>query len=180
MSGGTETARGAASPMGARSPLAAGLDVIDATAAKAIIAIMGVMVAVVSAQVFLRYGFNSSIDWADEVSRLCFVWSIFLAIPLGIKRGAHIGIELLVAHLPPRPRDLLYRATTALSAVLMMVVAYEAIWLTLEQWDEPMSTLDISVGWFMVPICVGAVHGLLHLIRLVLTGAPVKMTVVTE
>jgi TRAP-type C4-dicarboxylate transport system permease small subunit len=39
------------------------------------------MVAVVSAQVALRYGFNRSIDWADEVGRLAFVWAIFLAIP---------------------------------------------------------------------------------------------------
>ena len=37
---------------------------------------------------------NSSIGWADEMSRLTFVWSIFLGIPLGIRAGAHIGMEL--------------------------------------------------------------------------------------
>ena len=47
----------------------------------------------VSVQVLLRYAFKNSIGWADEVSRLLFVSSIFLAIPLGMKEGAHIGIE---------------------------------------------------------------------------------------
>src|SRR6187200_3297770 len=59
-----------------------------------LLAAVAVMVAVVSAQVALRYGFNRSIDWADEVGRLAFVWAIFLAIPLGVRDGAHIGIDL--------------------------------------------------------------------------------------
>jgi len=50
---------------------------------------------VVSLQVLLRYALNSSLGFADEMSRLTFVWSIFLGIPLGIRLGAHIGMELL-------------------------------------------------------------------------------------
>lgn len=46
-----------------------------------------VMVGVVSSQVFLRYALNTSLDWADELGRLMFVWTIFLAIPLGVRQG---------------------------------------------------------------------------------------------
>ena len=51
------------------------------------------MVLVVSAQVVIRYVFNDSLDWADEVSRIAFVWTIFLAIPLGIRDGTHVFPE---------------------------------------------------------------------------------------
>ena len=68
----------------------------DAVLTGVLLASVAVMVGVVSAQVALRYGFNESIDWADEVGRLAFVWAIFLASPLGVRDGAHIGIDLLV------------------------------------------------------------------------------------
>jgi len=55
----------------------------------ALVALMAVMCTVVFAQVVLRYVFNSSIDWADEVSRLAFVWTVFLAIPLAIRDASN-------------------------------------------------------------------------------------------
>lgn len=158
----------------------AGLEFLDGIVAKAIVIIMGVMVAIVSAQVALRYGLNDSIDWADEISRLCFVWSIFLAIPLGIKRGAHIGIELLTMHLPARVQGGLYRAMAVLSAVLMGLIAVEAFVLTRDQWDELMPTVNASAAWFMVPVWFGAGHSILHLLRLAVRGAPVKHSAITE
>src|SRR6478609_12241634 len=66
-------------------PLVLALEALDTAACWVICASIAVMVVVVSAQVGLRYGLNQSLGWADEISRLCFVWSIFLAIPLGIR-----------------------------------------------------------------------------------------------
>ena len=56
------------------------LALLDHGVTAALLVSVAVMVGVVSAQVALRYLFNESIDWADEVSRLAFVCSIFLAI----------------------------------------------------------------------------------------------------
>ena len=81
-------------------PFALGLHALDTLAGWGIIVMLGVMVVVVSVQVLLRYALNSSLGFADELSRLTFVWSIFLGIPLGIRRGSHIGIEFLTARLP--------------------------------------------------------------------------------
>ena len=155
-----------------------GLAFVDSIAAKAVIFIMGVMVAVVSAQVALRYGFNNSIDWADEISRLCFVWLIFLAIPLGIRRGAHIGIELLTVRLPPRFRDSLYRVMVVLAAGLAGIVCVEGFRLTLDQWDEPMPTISAPIALFMLPIGIGMAHSVVHLLRLAVRGEPQKGLVI--
>jgi TRAP-type C4-dicarboxylate transport system permease small subunit len=156
------------------------LDPIDWIAARLVIAAMAGMVTIVAAQVFMRYVLNLSLDWAVELSRLCFVWLVFLAIPLGIKRGAHVGVGLLTDRLPSRVQDTLFRGMSALVIVLMVVVAREAVVLTHDQWDEPMATLDISVALFMLPVAIGAVHSVLHLLAGVLTGPPVKRTVATE
>jgi TRAP-type C4-dicarboxylate transport system permease small subunit len=140
------------------------LDWVDWVVARFVIAVMAVMVLTVSAQVLLRYGFNVSLDWAEEVSRLCFVWSVFLALPLGIKRGAHVGITLLTDALPSRVRLALFRLTSTLAIILMVVVAHQAVLLTRDQWDEPMSTLDYSVGLFILPVAIAAVHSIPHLL----------------
>jgi TRAP-type C4-dicarboxylate transport system permease small subunit len=151
------------------------LNLIDWIITLLVILAMAAMVTIVAAQVGLRYVLNQSFDWADELSRLLFVWSIFLAIPLGIKRGAHVSIELLTEWLPDDMRQRLFRTVSLLAMVLMAVVAWQAGILTRDQWDEPMSTLDISVGLFMLPVLIGAIHSLLHLLVGVVDRRPAKV-----
>ncbi len=136
---------------------------------------VAIMVGVVSAQVALRYGFNQSIDWADEISRLAFVWSIFLAIPLGVRQGAHIGIDIVLNKLPGRLQVALRRGAAALSAAMMLAIAWAALGVAREQWDELMTTLDYSVGWFIVPVGLGALLSGLHLVRIAVAGPPQAM-----
>ena len=148
------------------------LGLLDRAATLALLAAVAVMVGVVCAQVALRYGFNQSIDWADELSRLAFVWSIFLAVPLGVRQGAHIGIDIVVLKCPPRAQALLRRAGAAVSALMMGAIAWAALGVAREQWDELMSTIDLSVGWFIVPVGLGALLSALHLLRIVVQGPP--------
>ena len=157
------TLNGVAAPTGGAAALGRLLDGIDWVIAKAVIVAMIGMVTTVVAQVFMRYALNLSIDWAEEVSRLLFVWSVFLAIPLGIRHGAHVGMTLLTNVLPPAPRAQLARVMALMGMGLMAVVGWQAAILTLDQWDEPMATLDWSVGFFILPVCIGALHGTLHL-----------------
>ncbi len=155
------------------------LDGIDRAARWIIVGSSATMIAVVSLQVLLRYAFNSSLDWSDEISRLLFVWSMFLAIPLGIREGAHVGIELLTAHLPAHARALLAKACAVIAAALMAVVFWQAVkvaWLT---WDELMQSLNVSANWFMVPVAIAAAHSFLHLVQL-LWREPVRTVGVAE
>lgn len=148
------------------------LEGLDRALTVTLVAAMAAMVIVVSAQVALRYGFNRSIDWADEIGRLAFVWSIFLAVPLGVRHGAHIGIDLLADALPEALRKSLKRTGAALCAILMFVIAWAALGVAREQWDELMATVDWSVGWFVVPVGLGALMSALHMLEIALSGPP--------
>jgi TRAP-type C4-dicarboxylate transport system permease small subunit len=157
-----------------------GLNAIDWVVSALVVLAMAAMTSIVAVQVGLRYGLNDSLDWADEVSRLAFVWAVFLAIPLGIKRGAHVGIELLTGWLPGGLRRGLFRMMSLLVIALMAVVAWQAAILVRDQWDEPMSTLDVSVGLFMLPVAIGAVHSVLHLLAGSIRGEPGKAVTAVE
>jgi TRAP-type C4-dicarboxylate transport system permease small subunit len=153
-------------------PLALTLHALDTLAGWTIIAMLGVMVVVVSLQVLLRYALNNSLGFADEMSRLTFVWSIFLGIPLGIRLGAHIGMELLSARFPPLMQDILSRVLAAVAAAMMVLVAWQSAVVAFDQWDEMMASINASAAWFIVAVGVGCAHSALHLAWIVLTGKP--------
>jgi TRAP-type C4-dicarboxylate transport system permease small subunit len=153
-------------------PLALGLHALDTVAGWAIIGMLGVMVTVVSLQVLLRYALNSSLGFADEMSRLTFVWSIFLGIPLGIRLGSHIGMELLSSRFPPKLQDVMARLMAAVAAAMMILVAWQSAVVAFDQWDEMMASMNASAAWFIVAVGVGCGHAALHLVWLVLTGKP--------
>ncbi len=132
------------------------------------------MVVVVSLQVVMRYVFNGSFDWADEVSRIAFVWTIFLAIPLGIRDGIHVGIDLLVQRFPVAVRKALARIMSALSALMMLVVLWTSVAVALSTWSERLGAIDMTSSVFFFPVILGALHGALHLIHLTLAPAEIK------
>lgn len=130
------------------------------------------MVIVVSAQVVMRYVFNGSFDWADEVSRIAFVWTTFLAIPLGIRDGSHVGITLIVDKLPAALRDLIARLMGLLAAAMMLVVFWTSILVAAATWSERLGAINISSSVFFLPLIVAAAHSTLHLLHLSLHPVP--------
>lgn len=156
--------------MQAAGALGAVLRLVDRLSYGAIVLAMAAMTILVSVQVFVRYVLGSSIDSADELSRLFFIWAIFLAIPQGIRYGIHVGIDLLVAKFGPRNRDRLFRAMSAAGAVLMATVLYAAIVATADKWQELMPTIDVTAAVYYIAVLVCAVHSLLHLLHQTLAG----------
>ena len=156
------------------------LDAFDRLVCWLIMLAMALMVAVVSVQVFLRYGFNSSLDWADDIGRLLFVTSVFLAVPIAVKHNAHISIELLVARLPEGLRDGLARFVALLSAEMMALIAWYTVGVAAEQWGEMLPTVNLTIAVFMLPVGLGAAHSAVHLLRIVAVGPPPKAELAAE
>lgn len=125
-----------------------------------------VMVIVVTAQVVMRYGFNASFDWADEVSRLAFVTTIFIGIPLGIRDGTHVGIDLLVDRLPALPRSLVKRFTSALAGVMLPIITWATIHVAGATWSERLGAINVTSSVFFFPVIVGVLHSALHLLHM--------------
>lgn len=132
----------------------------------------GIMVVVVTAQVVARYGFNSSFDWADEVSRLAFVTTIFIAIPLGIRDGTHVGIDLIVNRLPVLPRRFIKRLTSALAGVMLLIITWATFQVAGATWSERLGAINITSSVFFFPVIAGALHSALHLLHLAAIPEP--------
>lgn len=62
-----------------------------------IILVFGVitMILLIFFQVAMRYLFNNSLAWSEELARYIFIWQVWLAVPYTVIRGRHIRLELL-------------------------------------------------------------------------------------
>lgn len=136
-----------------------------------IVMVMAVMVTIVSLQVFWRYVLGSSIDAADELSRLCFVWAIFLAIPHGVKHGVHVGIDLFVMMVPIWLKEVLFRLMAGVSTLLMLTVMIGAWAATVDRWPELMPTLPITSAIYYIAVLICGAHAFLHLALLAWGGS---------
>ncbi|MDD2206374.1 MAG: TRAP transporter small permease [Aminobacterium sp.] len=84
-----------------------------------------VMVVVVFLQVIFRFVLHSSLPWSEELSRYILVWISFLGASIGVKRGAHIGVEVVVNMLPPKmKKGVAFLATLCAAVFFALMVIY--------------------------------------------------------
>ncbi len=146
------------------------LRTIDHLSYVVLVSSMGAMVLIVTLQVFFRYVLNDSLGFADELSRLFFVWSMFLAMPHGIRYGVHVGIDLVVNALPAAIKDNLARLVAVICTGLLLVVFWAAVIATVDNWPEKMPTLELTSSLFYIPVLIFAVHGAVHMIAIAWGG----------
>src|SRR6059036_2757500 len=85
-----------------------------------IVLCLAVMVVLVFGNVVLRYAFNSGITVSEELSRWLFVWLTFLGATVAMKEHTHLGMDSVVARLPPIGKKICF----LLSHLLMLFAVY--------------------------------------------------------
>jgi TRAP-type C4-dicarboxylate transport system permease small subunit len=78
------------------------------------------MVVLVFGNVVLRYAFNSGLTVSEELSRIFFVWIIFLGATVALAEHGHIGIDFVVKNMPRPLASLIVLG----SCVLMLSGSY--------------------------------------------------------
>ena len=70
-------------------------------------AILGVMTLITFANVVARYGFNKNILWALELTVFLFGWLVLLGASYAVKKGSHLGVDIVVNILTSKSRRVL-------------------------------------------------------------------------
>ena len=130
-------------------------------------ACLGVMALAVFVNVVLRYGFGSGIPASEELSRLLFVWMVFIGGTLAYPQGEHMAFTSLVARLKRRPRAL--KIVTALIRVLVILAC---VLVAMGAWQQ------VVVGMDSRSVVLGYPAALLPLPALLSSGAIALMALV--
>lgn len=124
------------------------------------------MLLIIFLQVIMRYCFNHTFEWSEELARFLFVWVVFLGSALIMGEGGHLAVQLL-------PKKFEGTIVGNVMALFINACSYAFILLLLIQGSKMTSImtfqtapgLGISMSWVYVVIPVSASLMMLYLFR---------------
>jgi gluconokinase len=133
-------------------------------------ACLAVMALAVFVNVVLRYGFGSGVAASEELSRLLFVWMVFIGAVGAYPRGEHMAFTSLLAMLKGKPQALM--AMTILIRVLVVLACVLLAWGAWQQVVVGLGSNSVVLGYSMallpLPALLGsAAIGVMALVELV-------------
>lgn len=135
-------------------------------------ALITVMVVLVFTNVMLRMLFGDALTWADEMARMLFIWLTFLGATVGVVRGSHIGMDIVVQMAGPGMRRTMEIAVTVLILVFLVIWGVYGVRLVSSNLDYLAPATGVPMGYFYLASPIGAslmaviyVHRLVGLLR---------------
>jgi TRAP-type C4-dicarboxylate transport system permease small subunit len=101
--------------------------ILDASLRGLLITLVGVLTVSVFLQVLIRFVFKFPIPWTEEVSRIAFVYIIFLGATIAVREKAHINVDVVLVALPPRVAAWLRGLGTTLVAGFLLFMVWQGI-----------------------------------------------------
>jgi C4-dicarboxylate transporter DctQ subunit len=132
-----------------------------------VVLLAGIIVAIVTAEVTLRYLFSHSMIFTEELSRYLMVWIVFLGSALAIRDGSHIHIQILVKRLGPRMQQNVKLASYALIIAFLVFITVEGLKILPRQLQQMCITIDISLFYFYLAIPVGSILMIIFLLPII-------------
>ena len=120
-------------------------------AAAALVAITGLN----GAGVLMRYGFNASLVWAEEISLLLMNVMVFLGAAVMYKARAYVVLEYFYRKLAPGPQRWLGVLAWALACAFAVLAAAYAVSLYPLQINTTSYILELPRFYATVPLILG-------------------------
>ena len=142
-------------------------NVIEKIAIYCCVSLIAILLVIVLAQITLRWiGF--SIPWTEELSRFLMIWAGLLGASVALKRGSHIGVELVVNMFPAKIKYVF-------SLVIKLIVIIFIIYFIKYGWDVAVKALrvrspglEILMFWPKLSLPVGGIIMLIQAVCLFL------------
>lgn len=124
-----------------------------------LIALLVTIAGSIGLQVVMRYVFNNSLSWPDEVSKFCLVWSTFISLSFTIKKSSALCLDFLVSFLSDSVRTglaILIDIFIIALCIHLMEGAWGAVAIAVKI-DARSAALELPLAWIYSSAIVGLV-----------------------
>lgn len=119
-----------------------------------------VMTVVGFAQVFFRYILHEPLAWSEELIRFLFIWSVYIGVPLGVLKGAHSSVDVLLRKTKGRVRTRLNRLIIIMEGLVFLVMIKFGLELALQNTTQFSPALQLPMVCVMLALPIGGLVGL--------------------
>jgi len=135
---------------------------------------VSVILAIIFADVVLRYGFNQSLTWGEELSRFLFVEATYIGASAGVRTKGHIVVDLVIEFLPKTRKtielisyslaslfSLLIVFTSARVAYFLKSIGQTSTGLSLPMWIPYLGVVlgSLMMSFRFVEVCLNTIRG---------------------
>lgn len=113
------------------------------------------MVSVIFLQVIMRFIFNNSLSWSEELGKFLFVWISWIGISIGHKRKEHIKITLLVEKFPKKFKIISEMFSEIVLIIICGITLYYSVYMMTIQIKVPYAGIKISTSWGYLSVVLG-------------------------
>ena len=138
--------------------------ILDQMLRWALILAVGILTTSVFLQVLTRFVLRIPLAWTEEVSRIAFVYCIFIGATLGIRDRAHINVDFVVALLPPGGQLAMKMISNLLVATFLIFVIWQGVDFVVQTGVQMTPVLLIPFRYLYVIIPGSAAIMLLYLV----------------
>ncbi len=105
-------------------------------------------------RIMLRYFFGISWLWVPDLSRLLFIWIVFLGSACLYGKGEHLLMDYFISKLEPKVARKLRRFVLLGECVLFVVLIGVGIQMTIVRMGIPFDTWDLPTGYAYLSVPV--------------------------
>lgn len=131
------------------------------------IAIGGMTVIVILGVIF-RYVIGTPLGWTEEAARYLMIWAASLAVSMGIMKGEHVGIHLLVDALPLTLRRWITILVHVAILAFLWVLTHRGYLMALNGRNQFAPLLGVTMVWSLAAIPVAGALAMLQTVFLIL------------
>lgn len=141
------------------------IDVLEKILRILVIILLAVSFFIILAQVVCRYFLHSGAPWMEEAARYMIIWMSFLGMPIAIRHGNHMYIDMIEQLFSDTPRIFLNLAFDILIVILCAALFIGGWEYNMDNYKNLSTGLQISMSWVYSSICVGSVLSILIVIE---------------
>ena len=129
-----------------------------------LVVMFAIMVAAIFLQVIMRFVFNNSLSWSEELGKFMFVWISWLGISIGERRNEHIKITLVTDRLPFKAQKVVLIIANIVLFAILAVTIYYSVELVFYRMPVNYAGIKISTAWGYLSLVLGCSFMALRLI----------------
>jgi TRAP-type C4-dicarboxylate transport system permease small subunit len=114
--------------------------------------------------VLFRYVFNAPIQFIEEVSEGLIIWVVFMGASSAMKRGAHIGIDIIVDEMGPRLRKIFNIISLLITTSLLIFLCVYGYKLAIQAGMKITPLLKVPYTYIDMAVPIGSLYMIFQLI----------------